>query len=180
MRVRSALQEINYFLEDFLAQQEGDLDVESQFCVTWFQQYGAKQGPFGEADVLSRAKNISVETLSRLGLVNAAKGWVQLKLRENYEDGWDPRTQSQLTAWEACQRLVWTLHENGEQETGRLARHLGGLADRARELAFRLYGIADRKGWSEEAQGYNNLVASWPEIQKAAAASAEETQGRMV
>jgi putative DNA methylase len=45
MTVRTALQEINYVIEDFLAQQEGDLDVESQFCVVWFQQYGAQEGP---------------------------------------------------------------------------------------------------------------------------------------
>lgn len=180
MTVRTALQEINYFLEDFLAQQEGDLDVNSQFCVAWFQQYGAKEGPFGEADVLSRAKNVSVDGLARLGLVDAARGKVRLTLREDYEDGWDPGTQSRLTAWEACQRLVWSLSENGEQETGRLARRLGGKAEEARQLAYRLYGIADRKGWADEALGYNALVASWPQIQKAAAAAAEESQGRMM
>ena len=180
MTVRTALQEINYFLEDYLAQQEGDLDVESQFCIAWFQQYGTKEGLFGEADVLARAKNISVEGLTRMGLVDAPRGKVRLVLREDYEDDWDPQTQSRLTAWEACQRLVWTLNENGEQDAGRLARRLGGLADQARELAYRLYGIADRKGWAEEALGYNALVASWLEIQEAAAQAAEETQGRMV
>ena len=70
--------------------------------------------------------------------------------------------------------------ENGEQEAGRLARRLGGMADQAKDLAFRLYGIADQKGWTEEALGYNALVATWPDIQKAAAALVEETQGRMV
>lgn len=180
MTVRMALQEINYFLEDFLAQQEGDLDVESQFCVAWFQQYGSREGPYGEADVLARAKNVSVDGLARLGLVDAGRGRVRLTLREDYEDGWDPRTQSRLTAWEACQRLVWSLGENGEPETGRLARRLGGLAEQARQLAYRLYGIADRKGWAEEALGYNALVASWPEIQKAAAAATEESQARMM
>lgn len=180
MTVRTALQEINYFLEDYLAQQEGDLDVESQFCIAWFQQYGTKEGLFGEADVLARAKNISVEGLTRMGLVDAPRGKVRLVLRGDYEDGWDPQTQSRLTAWEACQRLVWTLNENGEQDAGRLARRLGGLADQARELAYRLYSIADRKGWAEESLGYNALVASWSEVQKAAAAAAEETQGRIM
>lgn len=180
MTVRTALQEINYFLEDFLAQQEGDMDVESQFCIAWFQQYGAKEGTYGEADVLARAKNVSVEGLSRLGLVDAARGEVRLTLREDYEDGWDPGTRQKITAWEACQRLVWSLSENGERETGRLARRLGGKAEEARQLAYRLYGIADRKGWAGDALGYNALVASWPEIQKAAAAAAEESQGRMI
>jgi len=180
MTVRTALQEINYFLYDSLAQQEGDLDPESQFCIIWFEQFGVKDSPYGEADNLARAKNIGVDNLVRLGLVDASRGKVRLKLREDYEDGWDPQAQSRLTAWEACQRLVWTLNENGEQAAGRLARRLGGLADQARELAYRLYGIADRKGWAEEALGYNALVASWPEIQKAAAAAAEDAQGRLV
>jgi len=179
MTVRIALQEINYFLEDYLAQQEGDLDVESQFCIAWFQQYGSKEGAYGEADILARAKNISVDGLARLSLVDAARGKVRLTLREDYDDNWDPRTESRLTAWEACQRLVWSLSENGEQKTGRLARRLGGIAEEARQLAYRLYGIADRKGWTQEALGYNTLVASWPEIQKAAAAAAEESQGRL-
>ena len=179
MTVRTALQEINYFLYDFLAQQEGDLDQESQFCIIWFEQFGVKDSPYGEADNLARAKNIGVDNLVRLGLVDTSRGKVRLKLREDYEDGWDPQTQSRLTAWEACQRLVWTLNENGEQDAGRLARRLGGLADQARELAYRLYGIADHKGWTEEALGYNALVASWPKIQEAAAQATEETQGRM-
>ena len=181
MSVREALQEINYVVEDILAQQVGDLDVESQFCVAWFQQYGDAEGPYGEADVLARAKNVSVDGLARLGLVESTRGKVHLTLREGYEDDgdWDPRQGSRLTAWEACQRLVWTLQEQGEGEAGRLARRLGGVAEQARELAFRLYGISDRKGWAEEALGYNVLVASWPEIQRRAAESAEETQGQM-
>jgi putative DNA methylase len=179
MTVRTALQEINYVVEDVLAQQEGDLDVESQFCVAWFQQYGAEEGPYGETDVLARAKNVSVEGLARLGLVEAARGKVRLSLREGYEDGWDPREAAKLSAWEACQRLVWTLNQRGEQEAGRLARRLGGLAEQAKDLSYRLYGICDHKRWAEEALGYNALVASWPEIQKHAAADAGETQGRL-
>jgi putative DNA methylase len=180
MTVHTALQEINYAIEDFLAQQEGDLDVESQFCINWFHEHGLQEGPYGVAEVLARAKNVAIETLVRLGLVEAGRGRVRLLLREGYEDGWDPRQASRLTAWESCQRLVWTLQQRGEQETGRLARQLGGVADQARELAFRLYGIADQKSWADEALGYNALVASWPEIQKHAAAAAQETQGRMV
>jgi putative DNA methylase len=54
------------------------------------------------------------------------------------------------------------------------------LAERARDLAYRLYSICDRKGWAEEAFGYNSLVASWPEIQREAAALAEETQAPLI
>lgn len=179
MAVRKALQEVNYFAYDFLAQQEGDLDEWSQFCVAWFQQYGTREGQFGEADVLARAKVISVDGLVRMGLVDASKGKVRLILREGYEEGWDPRTQLHITTWEVCQRLVWTLNNSTEQEVGRLVGRMVGKAEQAKDLAYHLYSIADRKGWAEEARGYNYLVASWPEIQKAAAAAAEESQGRL-
>ena len=181
MTVRTALHEINYVIEDYLAQQEGDLDVESQFCVAWFTQHGTREGQYGEAEVLATAKNVSVDALGRLGLVASGQGKVSLTMRDDFEDNWAPSEQSRLTAWEACQRLVWTLNGNGgERESGRLARRLGGLAEQARDLAYRLYGIADQKGWSQEAMGYNALVAAWPEIQKFAAESAEPAQARMV
>lgn len=182
MTIRTALQEINYVVEDILAQQEGDLDVESQFCVNWYAEFGANWGEYGRAETLVTAKNLSVEGLQRRDLVEAARGRVRLKLRGNFQEGWDPGQQGRVSTWEACQRLVWTLMNNnlGEPEAGRLARRLGGLAEQARDLAFRLYGMADHKKWAEEALGYNALVASWPEIQKHAAAAAGETQARMV
>ena len=64
----------------------------------------------------------------------------------------------------------------GELLSGRLARRLGGLANDARDLAYRLYAICEQKGWSEEGQMYNLLGDSWPAIQAAAARYAEETQ----
>ena len=45
----------------------------------------------------------------------------------------------------------------------------GSNAENAKDLAYRLYTIAERKGWAEEAYAYNNLVAAWPDIQSRAA-----------
>ena len=39
-------------------------------------------------------------------------------------------------------------------------------AERARQLAYVLHGIADRRGWNDETYAYNNLVMDWPEIMK--------------
>lgn len=44
----------------------------------------------------------------------------------------------------------------------------------AKELAYRLYNICDRKGWTSEAIGYNSLVISWPEIFRLAAENREQ------
>ena len=51
-------------------------------------------------------------------------------------------------------------------EAARLVLAMGAdRAEKARALAYRLYSLADRKGWSDEARAYNILVTSWPQIQ---------------
>ena len=45
---------------------------------------------------------------------------------------------------------------------------LGGMAETARDLAYRLYSICERKKWAEEALAYNGLVIAWPELTKLA------------
>jgi len=180
MSVRTALQLINRAIEDYFTEQEGELDPDSQFCARWFEQHGLSEGPFGDAETLAKAKNVAVDALKRLGLLDAKAGKVRIAPRSGYSAEFDPAQRPRLTIWEACQRLVATLQDEGEADTARLARRLGGLAERARDLAYRLYSICDRKGWAEEAFGYNALVASWPEIQKQAAALAEETQAPLI
>ena len=180
MSVRTALQLINQAIEDYFTEQEGELDGETQFCVRWFEQHGTAEGLFGDAETLAKAKNVAVDALNRLGLLEAKAGKVRIAPRSGYSTEFDPAQRPRLTVWEACQSLVATLQDEGETETARLARRLGGLAERARDLAYRLYSICDRKGWAEEAFGYNALVASWPEIQKQAAALAEETQAPLI
>ena len=51
----------------------------------------------------------------------------------------------------------------------------------ARELAYRLYVLSERKKWTEEAGWYNGLVQSWTEaVRLAAAAPAQKpVQGQL-
>ena len=46
---------------------------------------------------------------------------------------------------------------------------LGAHAEAARELAYRLYILCERKKRAAEALAYNGLVQSWPEIARLAA-----------
>ena len=48
------------------------------------------------------------------------------------------------------------------------AAKLGSKAEVARELAYRLYTICERKKRAQEALSYNGLVQSWPEITRLA------------
>ncbi len=181
MSVRTALQIINQELDAYLAEQEGDLDGDTRFCIAWFEQYGMNEGAFGEADVLARAKNSSVDGIVEAGVLHARGGKVRLRQRADYPEEWDPGTDGRLTVWECAQHLICELERSGEGGAAGLVRRLGGgMSEDARALAYRLYAIADRKGWTDEARAYNGLVVSWPAIVEKAARAPEAEQGRLL
>ena len=123
-----------------------------------------EEGPFGKADVLARAKNSAVNALANAGIVEARGNAVRLVGREELGDGWDPADDKRLSIWEVTQHLIGALATGGESKAAELLRQVGGLGDVARELAYRLYVVSDRKGRTTEALAYNSLVVSWPEI----------------
>jgi len=173
MAVRAALGLINQALDEILAEQEGDFDPDTRFAVTWFEQRGVDEGPFGEADVLARAKNTSVDGLERAGVLVSRAGKVRLLRRDELSDAWDPATDARLTVWEVAQHLIKRLEEHGEAAAADLLRRVGGLGETARELAYRLYTTCERKGWAQEALAYNALVIAWPEIARRVAGTPE-------
>ena len=169
MRVRTALQIINGELDAYFAEQEGNLDPDTRFCTAWFEQHGMEGAAFGEADVLARAKNSSVEGIAESGVLHARSGKVRLLSRNEYPDDWDPTSDSRLNTWKCTQYLIRALDQGGEVKAARLVNLLGrGQSEDARGLAYRLYAICERKGWAQEAVAYNALVTSWSYIQSAA------------
>ena len=90
---------------------------------------------------------------------------MQLLKREEYGEAWGDCAGSHLTTWEITQRIIHALiNGRGEQEAGAILRRAGHLGEAARDLAYRLYTICERKGWSTEALPYNILVMSWSEV----------------
>ena len=169
MTVRTALGLINQTLDEVLAEQEGEFDSDTRWAVSWFEQYGMQEGPYGEAETLSKAKNVAVHGLVEAGILTAKSGKVQLISRDQLPDDWDPKTDTRLPAWEATQHLIRALDKHGEQSAAALLISLGSnMGERARDLAYRLYAICERKKWSNDALAYNSLIISWPEIQKLA------------
>ena len=77
---------------------------------------------------------------------------------------WDPNTDPRLTAWETVHHLVRVLDKGGEAAAAELVVKLGGRAESARGLAYRLYALCERKKRASEALAYNGLVQIWPEI----------------
>lgn len=166
MSVRSALQIINQELDLFFSEQDGELDSDSRFCVDLYTQYAFNDVKFGEADVLARAKNTSVEKLAGLGILYAEKGIVRLLTREEIPTEPD----SDKTIWFLTQQLTHTLEVDGVVGAAKIIADIfTSEPEHAKALAYRLFQLAERKGWAQEAFAYNSLVIAWPEIQSKAA-----------
>jgi putative DNA methylase len=167
MRVRTALQLINQTLDEVLAEQEGEYDVDTRWAVAWFEQYGMEEGPFGVAETLSKAKNAAVGVLVESGILRAQGGKVRLLHRNELSAGWNSATARRLTAWEVTQRLIRELQEQGDAGAATILEHVGAYGEVARDLAYRLYTICERKKWPDEALAYNSLVVEWSGISDA-------------
>ena len=166
--VREALALINQTLDEALAEQEGDFDAETRWALTWFEQNGFADGEYGVAEQLSKSKNTSVEGMFEAGILESKRGKVRLLKPEDLPTDWDPATDPRLTAWEVVHQLIRVLGTGGEHAAAALVRALGADAEVARELAYRLYTLCERKKRAAEALSYNALVQSWPEIKRLA------------
>lgn len=169
MSVRTALALINEVLAEALSGEESEFDADTRFAVTWFEQFGHNPGPAGDAITLATAKNTSVAGVETSGIASSRDGKFRLLDRGELDEGWDPANDSRLTVWEATQYLIRAL-DNSETAASDLLRRIGqGFGERARQLAYLLYGICDRNKWANEASAYNMLVTAWPEIERLAA-----------
>ncbi len=163
MSVRTALGLVNQALDEVVAEQEGEFDADTQWAIAWFSEHGMEVGEFGRAELLSKAKVTSVQGMVEAGILEARAGKVRLLRRDELDEGWDPATDERLTKWEMTQHLIRRLDE-GEAAAAALVRQLGANAEAARDLAYRLYLICERKKWAQEARAYNALVVAWPQI----------------
>ncbi|MDA8358564.1 MAG: DUF1156 domain-containing protein [Actinomycetota bacterium] len=176
MTVRSALLLINSVLAEVLDQQEGEFDSDTRWATTWFEQFQFGEAPSGEADSLARAKVTSIDGLERAGVIVTRGGTCRLVRRDELAQDYDPAQDRRPTVWEAVQHLVKQLLDGGEEQAASLLARLPN-SEAARDLAYRLYSICERKGWAEEGGAYNVLVASWPEI--ARLAQQQQTQQQL-
>ena len=168
MTVRTALSLINEVLAEVLSGEESEFDSDTRFAVTWFEQFGHNPGLFGDADTLAKAKNTTVNGVIESGVAESKDGKLRLLERSELSGKWDPANDQRLTVWETTQYLIRAL-EDSESKAAELVARLGsGVSERARQLAYLLYGICDRKKWASEGSSYNMLVTAWPEIEKLA------------
>ena len=177
--VGDALALINQTLDEVLTEQEGEFDPDTRWALAWFEQQGFVEGEYGVAETLSKAKNTSIDGIVEGGILTSRGGKVRLLRPGELAGDWDPTADNRLTVWEAVHYLVHALESSGDSAAAELVHQLGGLAETARELAYRLYTICERKNRAEEASSYNGLVQSWPEIAQLARERAPAEQGEL-
>lgn len=177
MSVRSALQVINEEIDLYFNEQVGDLDTASRFCVDLYTQSAYNDIKYGEAEVLANAKGTSIPMMASHGVLYAKAGNVHLIERTEMPTRVDA---NESNIWMLTQQLTQAMAAGGIEACAEIVYSMfGSNAERAKDLAYRLYTIAEKKGWANEAYAYNSLVVSWPDIQTRAAAMKLETPEQM-
>ncbi len=177
MSVRTALALINQVLDEVLTEQEGDFDADTRFCVKWFSQFGWDETEYGHADQLSRSTNTSVDLLVRGGIFWARAGRARLLAVEDLATDWAAAHDPRVAVWEAVLRLAKRLDEQGAEAAAHLMADVAQRVDldAAKELAYLLYSLCDKRGWTQSALLFNGLGTSWSDLSAAARAGGART-----
>jgi putative DNA methylase len=149
MSVRSAIGIINQILTEVLSELEDDFDADTRWAIAWFEQNGFEAGDFGDAEVLSKAKVTAVSGLQQAGIVVSRGGKVRLLRADELRSDWDPMTNSRTTIWHLTHHLLRVYHHEqaGDEATAVLLRKMGSEGDLARELAYRLFKVAEKRSF---------------------------------
>jgi putative DNA methylase len=173
MSVKTALALINQLLDEVLAEQEGDLDADTRFCLKWYEQYGWTRAAFGDADVLARAYNTSVRGLADAGVLTQREGVVKLVPPQDLPSSWNPVTDHRISVWEVTLQLarVLSAEDGGVEAAAKLMAAAGTRpevdVESVQRLAYRLYEMT-QKSRPDDARLFNLLGGSWSELTQAA------------
>lgn len=176
MTVKTALSLINRAWEEIENALDGAFDAPTQVALAWFASYGFDKKPSGELIQLTTAKNTADKALFESGVFQNLQGKAALTPREDLPEDWSPDKDTALTVWECVQHTARALRaeDGGEEAAARLVGRMGAKAAEARALAYRLFEIATKKGWAQEALVYNALAEAWPRLEERAGSQPAE------
>ncbi|WP_167106435.1 DUF1156 domain-containing protein [Mycobacterium sp. DL592] len=173
MSVKAALALINQALDEVLAEQEGNLDADTRFCLKWYEQYGWGKGPYGDAELLALRYDTSVRGVADSGVLTQGEGIVQLVRPADLPPTWDPVTDDRISVWEVMCHIGRALSaEDGG--VGPAARLMAASSTRSeidieavQRLAYRLYEMT-KTSRTDDARLFNLVGGSWTELTEAA------------
>lgn len=170
MSVRSALARINEVLDELLTEQEGDFDPTTRFAIAWYRSNGYDAGAFGDAENLARARATAVSAMERGGILSARAGKVQLHRPTDLPDDYDVTSDQHTSAWEALQHTIRIQESKGIPAAGAFLHDASRRSDGAvdldlvKELAYLLFQVAEKNGWTKDAISFNGIATSWSEL----------------
>ena len=170
MTVRSALARINEVLDELLTEQEGDFDPTTRFAIAWYRSNGYEAGAFGDAENLARARATAVSAMERGGILSARAGKVQLYRPTDLPDDYDVTADQHTSAWEALQHTIRIQETRGIPAAGAFLHDASRRSDGAvdldlvKELAYLLFQVAEKNGWTKDAISFNGVATSWSEL----------------
>lgn len=170
MTVRSALARINEVLDELLTEQEGDFDPTTRFAIAWYRGNGYAAGAFGDAENLARARATALAVLERDGILSARAGKVQLLKPAEMPSDYDVIDDDHTSAWEALQHTIRIQESAGIPAAGAFLQRASQRDDGAvdldlvKELAYLLFQVAEKNGWTKDAISFNGIVTAWSEL----------------
>lgn len=173
--VRGALALINQALDEVLSEQDEEYDNATRWAISWYESFGMNEGPYGDAEGFARARNVAVDDLAHDGVVKSGRGKVRFISRDELplvDEHWHSRSSADVSDWLIMQHLAHAIQQGQEAAAkvkATIDRALPGRTGTAHDLAYRVFNIAERKGWNREALAYNTLIQNWAEIDRLAA-----------
>ncbi len=173
MSVRSALALINQELAQIVLGEIAEVDGETHFALAWFDGHFYEEAKYGEADILLKAKNASPTRLKDAGTIKAERGIFQLvdprdsRMASAYIDG----ALKNMPAWSQLMLVMRALtsEDGGVDHAADMLRTIDSNdRERLKDLAYHCYLTCDRAKpkRTAEAQDFNVLVATWPDLEK--------------
>ncbi len=180
LSVHEAMIEINKEIDRFLHPDGQSYDPSTNFFVTWFETHGFDEGPFGEADVLARAKGTTVNYVVASEVAESKGGKMRILHYSEYPDdrNYNPKEDANLPLWEACHRVIRELEKRNRRAAATLLSKMPEKAADIRQLAYYLFTYCEKHGDAANARAYNALITSWSEITALMGEMAETPTGK--
>jgi putative DNA methylase len=173
MNVKTALTLINRVWEEIENELDGNFDPETQVALAWYASYGYDTKKSGELNVVANAKNVPERSLFEALVFKNLHGNTTLTPRGELPLDWRPSNDRHQTVWRCVQQVARMLKadQGGGDAAAKLVAEMGSRAADAQKLAYRLFEIATRKGFTDEALVYNELAQEWAKLEELASAS---------
>jgi len=176
MSVAQALGLINQVVDEVLNESFGAMDPESRFCLDWLSQHGFSEGSYGDAETLSKAKDIHLSSLEQRKVIKMGAGKLRLIGLDSLPDIKILKEYPKTILFQELLFLMHGFRENGILGAANIYENLSTAKSNLKDLAYRVFGLLEKKSLSMDALWANTIVQQWDNLTTKASES-HSTQG---